>query len=218
MQRTFALAALFALMACFEAAARDYAYEHNGSRMKVSVNGAEVRIVYQRPRSGLRSVGVRPGTLLFDGRVSNGYLEGKSRVFNANCGEVDYFVYGDFRPGSAFRLSGAAPVVSNMSCRIVDNVNEGPNANLAFTPVSAPRPAPTSKPEPQPRARDGSACVTGVNSTLNVRVGPGADYGRIAELAAGSCGIEVLARCQGDWCAVRQGDVAGWVSMRYVRR
>ena len=65
MQRTFALAALFALMACFEAAARDYAYDHNGSRMKVSVNGAEVRIVYERPRSGLRGVGVRPGTLLF---------------------------------------------------------------------------------------------------------------------------------------------------------
>lgn len=207
--RKLILVALAALLP-LTARAETYFYDHNGSQMRVNVEGSVVRIVYERPRPGLESVGVRPGTLLFDGKFANDYLEGMSRVFNANCGEVDYFVYGDFKPGHSFKLSGAAPVLSNMSCRIVDNVYEGPNANLDFTALRGT--SDTHVPAPR------TGCVTGVKTTLNVRVGPGPDYGRIGELEASSCDVEVLARCQDDWCLVRQGSVTGWVSMRYIRK
>ena len=199
-----------ALSTAATAKAADYRYDHNGSTMRVSVEGPDVAIRYERPRSGLGRIGVRPGTLLFSGRVDEGYLEGESRIFNAKCGEQPYFVYGDFQPGQSFRLSGAAPVLDDATCRIVDNVSTGSNANLAFTALGGSRPAPA------PVA--GSGCVTGVRTTLNVRVGPGSSYGRIAELPANSCGIEVRERCQDGFCLIRRGSTMGWVSMRYVQR
>ncbi|KIT15944.1 SH3 domain-containing protein [Jannaschia aquimarina] len=189
--------------------AADFFYDHNGSRMVLSVDGSEVRIRYQQPRAGLANIGVRPGTLLFEGRVTNGILDGMSRIFNTNCGEIDYFVHGAFRTGEDFTLKGAAPVVSNMSCRIVDNRYDGPNANLVFTSLA--RANGTALPV-------GRGCVTGVRTVLNVRVGPGAGYGKIGTLPAGACGVEILARCDSDWCAVTRGTVKGWVSMRYLRR
>ncbi|MAY62340.1 MAG: hypothetical protein CML29_09015 [Rhizobiales bacterium] len=99
-----------------------------------------------------------------------------------------------------------------MSCRIVDNVYDSPAANLAFRSLGAGNTAGS-----EPHSSHG-ACVTGVRTTLNVRVGPGSDYGIVDELPAGSCGVSVLERCQDDWCVVRQGSSTGWVSMRYITR
>ena len=205
------LAAALAALSIASAHAADYRYDHNGSTMRVSVEGPSVAITYERPRRGLAGIGVRPGTLLFSGRVDDGYLEGETRLFNSKCGEQPYFVYGDFTPGRDFRLTGAAPVLDRASCRVIDNTSEGSNANLRFTALSG-----TARPAPAPAG--GGACVTGVRTTLNVRVGPGGDYGRIAELPAGSCGIRVRERCQNGFCLIEQGPVTGWVSIRYVRR
>ena len=190
------------------AQAADYAYDHNGSRMRVSVEDNQVRIYYAQPRPGLVGAGVQPGTLLFDGQVADTYLDGSARIFNANCGEVDYFVYGDFVPGRTFTLQGAATVLSGFSCRIVNTTYDGPDANLVFQSLG-------QNVEVAPVAR---GCVKGVNSTLNVRVGPGASFARIAELAAGQCGVQILERCQDNWCAVQTGNVFGWVSMEYLQR
>lgn len=190
--------------------AADFAYDHNGSAMRIQVDGNAVRIYYTRPRSGLASVGVRAGTLLFDGTVSGGILEGMSRLFNSNCGEVDYFVYGDFSAGRSFKLSGAAPVLSNVSCRIVDNVYTGSNANLVFIASGDGGAA-----QPQPA---GSGCVTGVNSDLNLRVGPSVSHGWIYRIPANTCGVRVTDTCRDGWCYVRSGRMSGWASMRYIRR
>lgn len=208
-----AILMIAALMAATSAQADNYLYDHNGSTMRVNVEGTAVRIYYQQPRSGLQGVGVRSGTLLFDGEVNSGYLEGKSRVFNAKCGDVDYFVYGDFQPGRNFKLAGAAPVLSNMSCRIVDNTYEGSNANLLFTALGNRVPASN-----QSAQTTASGCVKGVNTYLNIRVGPGSNYGQIGQLPAGSCGIQVRERCQDNWCLVQQGQTVGWASMRYIQR
>jgi len=207
-----AVAGLCASLAALPAFAADYAYDHNGSRMRLNVEGNKVRIFYEMPRSSLKSNGVKPGTLLFEGKVSKGYLEGMSRIFHSFCGEVDYFVYGDFSAGRDFKLNGAAPVLSGMSCRIVDNVYDGPNANLTFRSLGGGKPAQSHS------VQSDGACVTGVRTTLNVRVGPGSDYGIVDELPAGSCGVAVLSRCQDNWCVVRQGNSTGWVSMKYIAR
>lgn len=204
-------AMLTGMLLATSAFAADYAYDHNGSRMRVNVEESTVRIYYQEPRKGLSGVGVHAGTLLFDGKMSNGYLEGMSRIFNPKCGEVDYFVYGDFKPGQSFTLNGAAPVLSGMSCRIVDNVYDGPNANLRFEAVAGVPPA-------APTQAGASSCVTGVRTSLNVRVGPGGNYGRIGELPANVCGLEILDQCNDGWCVISYGRTVGWVSMRYVRR
>ncbi|MGR3491985.1 MAG: SH3 domain-containing protein [Shimia sp.] len=205
--KAFALVGAF--VAANIAAAQDYTYDHNGSEMRVSVRGADVTITYTTPRSGLRGLGVRSGTLLFEGRASGGTLDGMTRLFHSNCGEVDYYVYGEFTPGRDFRLSGAAPVLSGMSCRIVDNVYDGPNANLLFTALRA------ATPLQSPRA----GCLRNVRSSLNVRVGPGTEYPRIAELPAGTCGIRVENdECRDGWCLIRQGATLGWISAEYFTR
>jgi len=211
-----AVTALGLMASAVVAEAASFAYDHNGSRVRVDVNGSDVKIFYERPRSGLRGVGVRPGTLLFNGRVSNGYLDGMSRIFNANCGEVDYFVHGDFRAGRNFKLTGSAPVLSNMSCRIVNNTNEGPNANLVFTALGGSTEVEPLAPAPQQQVQRG--CVKIVDSFLNVRVGPGASYGKIGELSANLCGIQKLGRCQQNWCLVQYRGTIGWVSMRYIEQ
>lgn len=210
----FTAALAFSFGAVSTVTAADYRYEHNGSQMRVTTSGDNVRIYYEKPRKGLSGIGVQVGTLLFEGRQNGGYLEGMSRIFNANCGEVDYFVHGDFTPGQSFKLSGAAPVLSNMSCRIVDNIYTGSNANLVFTTLGgqqaqAPQPSPTT-----------AGCVKGVQSGswLNVRVGPNSDYGKIGEIAGGSCGIEISANCSGQWCLVQQGNTYGWAHMTYIQR
>ena len=181
------------------------AYDHNGSVMDVDRTGDNVLISYRTPRAGLVRNGVTPGRLLFNGRVSQGVLEGQARIFNDRCGEVDYYVSGPFEPGRAFRLQGAAPILRESDCFLVDHVFEGPNSDLRFTPLAAAAPTPAAR----------RGCLTGVNTTLNMRVGPGQDYGRIAEIPARSCAVE-RRTCQGDWCLVTHGADLGWVARRFL--
>lgn len=190
-------------------------FDHQGSTMRVERNGSTVSIFYSQPRSGIRNVGVQPGTLLFEGQLNAGYLEGNSRIFSRRCGEIDYFVYGDFRAGAPFVLSGAAPVLGRESCQIVDNVYDGPNANLVFTPIST-----ATEPQISSTTNSGNACVTNVRpgSTLNVRVGPSLLYGVITEISADSCDVEIGQTCLGSWCGIRHHTHVGWVNSNYLKR
>lgn len=54
-----------------------------------------------------------------------------------------------------------------------------------------------------------------VTANVNVRGGPGVNYGRVATLPAGSW-VDV-GRCRGNWCQVGNRGYLGWVSARYVR-
>lgn len=175
-------------------------YLHNGSVMAVTVLGDHVEIRYQTPRPGLQSVGVTPGALLFHGDIVDGYVEGFSNLFTTACGVMDYFVYGDFTPGQTFTLNGAAPVLAQTGCQIVDNSSTVANATLVFAPQQT------------------GGCLHGVNTTLNVRVGPAADYGVIAQLPATTCDVRQIGRCDGAWCAIVAGNVTGWVDSNYLAR
>ncbi|MEO0496057.1 MAG: SH3 domain-containing protein [Pseudomonadota bacterium] len=190
-------------------------FNHNGSTMLVEQNGSTVSIFYAQPRSGIRNVGVQPGTLPFEGQLKAGYLEGMSRMFSRRCGEIDYFVYGDFQAGARFVLSGAAPVLGKNTCQIVDNVYDGPNATLVFTPLST-----ANAPQPASATKSGNACITNIRpgSTLNVRVGPSTSYGVIAEIPAGSCDVEIGETCLGSWCGIRHNTHVGWVNTNYLNR
>src|SRR5690606_15641612 len=103
-------------------------YNHNGSIMRVVEQGNTVRILYEQPRQGMAQIGVRPGTLLFEGQLdANRYLEGLSRIFSARCGELDYYVYGQYQRSGDFTLNGAAPVLESGGCRVIDNTYDGSN-------------------------------------------------------------------------------------------
>jgi len=93
-------------------------YDHNGSLMEMQVcDGGGMTISYTRPRSGLVAVGVRSGTLLFDGvEQAGGAVSGQARRFSKTCGPVLYPVTGHNHGGSII-LRGNAPVVGR-NCAI----------------------------------------------------------------------------------------------------
>lgn len=189
-------------------------YTHNGSDMVVAQTDGTVRITYATPRSGLRAEGVGPGTELFSGTLQNGYLSGMARIFRAGCGRLDYFVYGDFTLGQAFRLSGAAPVLAPQGCAVVNNVHDGPNANLVFHAVLQQSPPPSGIPQGQGTR----LCVTGVGagSALNLRVGPDTGYGVIGRIPPGHCDAVAGPVTAHGWQSVRWQGQAGWASLRYL--
>jgi len=193
------------------------AYTHNGSAMVVEQSGAQVRISYATPRDGLRAQGVQPGTELFRGTLENGYLSGMANIFRSGCGAIDYYVYGDFRLGQTFVLTGAAPVLAAQGCAVVDNTYEGPNATLSFQVSAAAPPHPPVTGAPvQPGA---GLCVAGVSagSTLALRVGPGPGYGAIARIPAGACDLTAGPASAGGWQALRWQGRIGWASRSYLR-
>ena len=73
-------------------------WDHNGSVMRLKASGNERAFFYESPRSGLWDVGVRPGTLLFNGVKTGNWYSGTARVFSAGCAPLEYFVEGPVRP------------------------------------------------------------------------------------------------------------------------
>ena len=189
------------------------AYVHNGSAMLVEQTGQQVRILYAAPRSGLRTEGVTEGTELFRGTLVNGYLSGLALIFRAGCGRLDYYVYGDFRLGESFTLSGAAPVLAPQGCAVIDNTYDGPNANLVFTATPV---GPAATP---PGGTGARLCVSGIvaTSSLNLRTGPGLGYGVIGEIPANTCDVVAGPVSASGWQAVRWRDRIGWASTTYLR-
>lgn len=61
-------------------------------------------------------------------------------------------------------------------------------------------------------------CVVHVASwdRLNIRMGPSSNSSIVARKRYGSCGIQVVAECRGQWCPVEDGHVRGWAHRRYL--
>jgi len=53
-----------------------------------------------------------------------------------------------------------------------------------------------------------------VTANVNVRVGPGSNYGRLGLLPAGF-GVDA-GPCRGSWCQIRTRGTRGWVSARFL--
>jgi len=180
--------------------------------MQVEQAGRQVQITYQTPRQGIAAQGVGPGTMLFSGTLDNSnYLSGMARIFRRGCGVIDYYVYGDFALGRDFQLSGAAPILAAQGCRVVNNTYDGQNANLVFTAREA-----------EPGRRGGAAlrfCVSGIRlgGFLNMRIGPGTQWGVIDRIAASSCSVLAAAPARSGWQPVEHEGRLGWVTQRYLR-
>lgn len=198
--------------------AQPWFYDHNGSVMRLDIDGARVIVTYERPRAGLADVGVVTGTVLFDGATEGpNYVGGMAWVFSRRCGDIDYYVYGPLIPGSNFTLTGAAPV-RDATCRIVDNSMDGPNGRLVFTALGAapPQPPSLSPPVPQPHRGTASVCV-GQAGGAALRTGPGLGFGQLTTLPEGTCGGMVATGVTQGWVGVVFGPSIGWVPVSSLR-
>jgi len=211
----------FSAMAVLPASAQlveRFSYDHNGSVMKVERDRRRVSIFYERPKSSLRRVGVERGTRLFRGRLdATGYLEGDARLFSKACGPISYYVHGQYHEAGDFKLAGAAPVLED--CRIVDNRYDTANANLVFSFQGRIH---QESSEGENAGDTGTNfkryCLYNVRTGLNMRVGPGRDYGVLIEIPAGDCSVLAHNQRDGDWLGVQWNDHYGWVSGRYLKR
>jgi hypothetical protein len=93
-------------------------WDHNGSTVYLVANGASRKFYYEAPRSGMVAVGVKRGTLLFEGSKKGLQYVGTAYVFSKTCGASAYRVEG---PVSAdltkVTLYGKAPHVDS-NCQV----------------------------------------------------------------------------------------------------
>ena len=107
-------------------------YNHNGSDMIIETRGDSIHIRYEKPRTGLASVGAKPGTLLFTGHRTGDNVEGTAFVFKANCPPAAYSVRGRFNARFNLTLEGSAPHWDRNSCAIVSFSKATAQSRLVF--------------------------------------------------------------------------------------
>jgi hypothetical protein len=87
-------------------------WRHNGSVLYLAADGASRRFYYDAPREGLESVGVKRGTLLFEGQKNGDQYSGTAYFFSKTCGPGTYPVSGPVTSTDSqitITLSGKAP-------------------------------------------------------------------------------------------------------------
>ena len=94
-------------------------WTYNGSTLSLVADGAERRIFYRLPRAGLTEVGVRSGTLYFEGQQAGRTYRGRAHVFSKVCGAISYPVAGEVSEDNrTISFGGQAPLVDER-CRVV---------------------------------------------------------------------------------------------------
>ncbi|RST85708.1 hypothetical protein EJC49_14305 [Aquibium carbonis] len=106
--------ALLASGSAAHAACDSASYDHNGSPMDVHVCDGRMVIEYDRPRSGIADQGVRPGTVLFRGRIHDlaggARIDGRAHVFRRGCQPASFGVVGWMDDSGVITMEGRAPV------------------------------------------------------------------------------------------------------------
>src|SRR5580704_10414696 len=87
-------------------------WAHNHSVVHLTAEGASRRFYYDTPRQGLDVIGVRRGTLLFEGRKEGNRYSGTAYFFSKQCGQRPYAVSGSVASRNSqitITMSGQAP-------------------------------------------------------------------------------------------------------------
>jgi hypothetical protein len=99
-------------------------WAHNRSIVHMTEDGTRRQIYYDDPRPGLQGVGVKKGTLLFDGVVDGTTLSGTAFVFAKDCDPLPFTVRGKLTSdGKRITLNGKAPRIGTQ-CRTVGDKQE----------------------------------------------------------------------------------------------
>jgi hypothetical protein len=95
-------------------------WNFNDSVMSLAADGSSRKFYYSRPRSGLEAVGVKEGTLFFEGTRSGNSYVGKAYVFSKYCGALAYDVTGTVSADQReVVLSGKTPR-RNATCQVLN--------------------------------------------------------------------------------------------------
>ena len=220
-------------------------WDHNGSAMAYESGPGDRRVIwYWDPRPALADVGVRRGTLLFDGaKTGPAEVAGEARIFTRACGAYAYPVRGPVTEGPlTVTLRGERPLV-NAACEITGTRPD----TLVFTfeatsPFAAEAPA-------QPEENDAPGFGVWAETyrvwnvppgdTLNVRAGPSTRFDVVGELPRDARDILITGEgCTPDldqrrfgglsrdaqaamlsrrWCRVSWRGLEGWAYGRYLR-
>jgi hypothetical protein len=99
-------------------------WAHNRSIMHMTENGTRRQIYYDDPRPGLQEVGVKQGTLLFDGVADGITLSGTAFVFARECAPLSFAVTGKLtHDGKRITLNGKASRIGTQ-CRVAGDKRE----------------------------------------------------------------------------------------------
>jgi len=99
--------------------AYDSYWQMRGSRMGLIAEGSLRRFHYVQPRADLAQVGVRPGTMLFEGHRYGDSYQGRAWVFHERCGQRSYTVSGSVSwDNRAVVLWGSAPIYFDSVCNV----------------------------------------------------------------------------------------------------
>ncbi|MCP2040630.1 hypothetical protein L1281_001213 [Neisseria sp. HSC-16F19] len=112
------------------AAWADSFWLHNGSLMRLQADGNYRVFSYEEPSARMRSAGVTPGTILFEGERRGNRYYGQARVFSRYCaGELVYDVQGTVVTEQKVVMTGTRPRYNTQTCRPNGRVTD----RLVFT-------------------------------------------------------------------------------------
>jgi hypothetical protein len=93
-------------------------WTHNGSGMTLLATGNKRRFVYEKPRPGLSSVGIKRGDTVFEGTRSGSDYFGTAYIFKSGCSPQGYQVSGAVASDErSVAMVGKRPKVGN-NCRV----------------------------------------------------------------------------------------------------
>jgi hypothetical protein len=99
------------------ACAKGTIWAHNGSEMQLVAEGRKRAFRYLAPRPSLAEMGIREGTLLFNGERVGDRYEGVARRFSERCGVREYRVSGEVDGERRVILRGTVRGLDPSSCR-----------------------------------------------------------------------------------------------------
>lgn len=99
----------------------DYSkWNHNGSIMRLEVDGTSRRMFYVLPRSAMIEAGWQDGDLLFSGEAQGETYSGIARLNSKICGVASYRVHGFISDGgSRITMKGQAPRRDRTTCQVI---------------------------------------------------------------------------------------------------
>ena len=159
-------------------------WDHNGSGMAWEQRDEFLWIWYFRPRAGLESAGVRPGSLLFFGTQEGG-SRGLARRFSKRCEDTIYEVTktsrithtnvfeGPYRK----RNSNCSQGASRKDRLVFDYLGTSPDRITATPDGTAP---------------GGPMRLRGIKNSLNMRAGPAQKAPKVAVLPASLKGFTLI--------------------------
>jgi hypothetical protein len=99
-------------------------WDYNDSILELIADGPSRKFYYFSPRAGLDPVGVKRGTLAFDGKRTDNKYSGSAYTFSRYCGPLAYPVTGTVSDDQRkVQFSGLVPK-RNGSCAIVESTNQ----------------------------------------------------------------------------------------------